>query len=117
MSGTGITNGTKIIAGALNYCVLLADSTIKCWGENAYGQLGNGTTTNSSSPVTVSGISNATDLTANGHLVQNRGVTCALLSDKGAKCWGANGQGQAGSGSTSTNSPYSLTTPTLLHGL
>ena len=117
VSVTGITNGTKIIAGALNYCVLLADSTIKCWGENAYGQLGNGTTTNSSSPVTVSGISNATDITANGHLVSNYGVTCALLSDKGAKCWGMNQEGQAGSGSRSTNSPYSLTTPTLLYGL
>jgi len=36
-------------------CVVLNDGTLQCWGDNSYGELGNGTTTDSSVPVTVTG--------------------------------------------------------------
>ena len=110
VSGTGITNGTKIVGGAGNYCVLLSDSTIKCWGSNERGQLGDGTTTEKLSPVTATGISNAIDISANGSEVPNDGVSCAILSDNSAKCWGVNNYGQVGIGTASTN----VTVPTLL---
>ena len=48
-----LANATQITAGAGHTCALLADHTIQCWGGNGYGQLGNGTTTNSATPVTV----------------------------------------------------------------
>ena len=48
-----LTNVIEVSCGWHHTCVLLSDRTIKCWGRNLNGQLGNGTTTNSSVPVTV----------------------------------------------------------------
>ena len=73
---------------------MLADSSVKCWGDNAYGQLGNGSTTSAlySAPVAASGITNAVDV------VTGKYHTGALLSDQTIKCWGANSSGQLGNG-------------------
>ena len=85
-------------------CALLADSTIECWGKNNYGQLGNGTTTDSSLPVTVTGITTATTIAIGD------GNTCALLTDKTIKCWGKNNYGQLGNGTTTDSSlPVTVT--------
>ena len=97
-------------------CVIISGGTMKCWDKNRNGEFGDGTTTQRNKPVSVSSISNVTDITANGHLVADYGLTCALLSDNGAKCWGVNGEGQAGSGSISPRF-QDLSTPTLLYGL
>jgi alpha-tubulin suppressor-like RCC1 family protein len=63
-------------------CALLADQTVSCWGFNAAGELGNGTTTNSATPVTVQGVNDATQI-ASGY-----DQTCALHSDGTVSCWG-----------------------------
>jgi len=83
---------------------VLVDGTAKCWGYNSSGQLGDGTTTNSNVPLTVSGIS--------GAVLVNGGYrsTCVMLVDGTAKCWGLNGYGQVGDGTT-TNP---RTTPVLV---
>ena len=46
-------------AGHFHSCAVLADATVRCWGSNSFGQLGDGTGTDSTSPVAVSGITTA----------------------------------------------------------
>ena len=53
-----------IAAGDYHTCALLSDGTARCWGNNSYGQLGDGTTTGRSTPVAVSGLSNAVAIAA-----------------------------------------------------
>jgi alpha-tubulin suppressor-like RCC1 family protein len=83
-------------------CAVLADSTAKCWGVNTSGQLGDGTTTNRSSPVPVSGLSNVLKIAV------GKNHSCALLKDSTVKCWGLNANGQLGDG---TNQSRLVPTP------
>ena len=80
----------QVSAGADYTCVLIFNHKVDCWGGNANGQLGNGTTARSTAPVSVSGVTNATAIATGGlH-------ACALLSDHKIKCWGDNSSGQLG---------------------
>lgn len=88
-----------IAAGAQHYLALCSDGTVVTWGVNSYGQLGNGTTTNSSVPVSVStaGVS-----ALNGKTVvaisAGREHSLALCSDGTMVSWGSNSWGQLGTG-------------------
>ena len=77
-------------------CGLSSTGRIWCWGRNASGQLGNGTTADQPTPVQVllpTGAT-ATDLfTGSDH-------ACALLTDSSAWCWGSNEEGEVGAGTT-----------------
>lgn len=85
---------TGLTAGSLHTCARLSDGTARCWGNNALGQLGDGSTLNRTSPTVVSGLANALTLVA-GDI-----HTCAVLGDGTARCWGANTSGQLGDGTT-----------------
>lgn len=50
---SALTNAKAVTAEGSVFCALFTDSTVKCWGNNDLGQLGNAATTNSSTPVTV----------------------------------------------------------------
>jgi alpha-tubulin suppressor-like RCC1 family protein len=79
----GISNAVDIAAKHSHTCALLDNGTIKCWGYNSSGQLGDGTTSTRRSPVLVSDISTATQV------VVEYNHTCAVLEDRTVKCWGA----------------------------
>ncbi len=79
-------------------CGVRSDGTVRCWGSNGSGQLGNGTTTQRSTPVAVTGVENAVAVAV--------GTThsCALLRSGRVWCWGANSSGQLGDGTTTNRS-------------
>ena len=84
-----------VSAGFLHSCAVLSSGDVKCWGDNSTGQLGDGTTTNRTDPVIVDGLAGSAVAVSAG-----QDHTCALLSTGGVECWGANGDGQLGDGTT-----------------
>jgi alpha-tubulin suppressor-like RCC1 family protein len=104
--GTGRTVKKIVLqssASSNSSCAILDDDTLRCWGGNAYGQLGDGTSgTNRTTPVA---INLGTGRTAkNVYMFANVNddsiSTCAILDNDSLKCWGYNGYGKLGVGDT-----------------
>lgn len=92
---SGLAAVAAVTAGGDHTCALTTGGGVYCWGANWYGQLGDGTTTSRSTPVSVAGL--GTGVTS---LSAGRSHTCAVSQEKGAQCWGFNGDGQLGNNST-----------------
>jgi len=94
----------QVVTGADHTCALLDDSTVKCWGYNAYGQLGRGTTDAIGDASGEMGDNlTAIDLGSGRTAVEiaaGKYHTCARLDNSSVKCWGRNDQGQLGQDST-----------------
>jgi alpha-tubulin suppressor-like RCC1 family protein len=89
---TGLTGVTAVSAGRAHGLALLSNGTVRAWGENQWGQLGNGTQTASPRPVTVSGLTGVTAIAAGGF------HSLALLKNGTVMAWGEDDTGQAAGG-------------------
>ncbi|MDM8531619.1 hypothetical protein QUF63_10645 [Anaerolineales bacterium HSG25] len=90
-----LTDVISITTGTSHSCALTNQGGVKCWGKNEHGQIGNNTTTDRTTPNSVSGLSRGVTAIAAGD-----SHTCALTTQGGVKCWGYNNYGQLGDGST-----------------
>ena len=102
LSAYGVTSHPTQIArsGSDHHCALMSDKTVKCWGSNTQGQIGDGTNTDRSIPLIVPSLNNVTSISA------GNGFTCSLISDGTLNCWGNNSSGQLGDATNnSRNSP------------
>lgn len=103
---TGLANGVaEIVAGGQHSCARLTSGGVKCWGDNQFGQLGDGTNTMRKVPTDVVGLSSGVAaISAVEH------YTCAQLTSGGVKCWGKNISGAVGDGTQANrNVPTDVT--------
>jgi serine/threonine protein kinase/alpha-tubulin suppressor-like RCC1 family protein len=91
MAGGGSIRFASIAAGASFTCALSAAGRASCWGANGTGQLGDGSSFDRTSPVSVVSGTFTSIAAGNSH-------TCALTADGDAYCWGRNTYGQLGDG-------------------
>jgi hypothetical protein len=93
---SGLSSGVAAIAaGGFHSCALTSAGAAKCWGRNADGAVGDGTTNLALVPVSVLGLSSGVVAIAAG-----ADSSCGVTSAGGAMCWGANLYGQLGDGTT-----------------
>lgn len=106
--GSNASCWISVDVGFRQACAVSAEGLAWCWGDDAYGKLGNDAAQDDHDvPVAVAGISNALDISAGGE------STCARLEDGKAMCWGRDTFGQLGDDAALDNK----STPAQVHGL
>ena len=108
---TRISQAAKALSGVASvvgqedsYCAVLTSGAVDCWGFNSFGQLGNGTTTNSDRPTAVKSVDGSSFLTGVSNVASGSfgygDSYCAVLTSGRVDCWGYNEDGQLGNGTT-----------------
>lgn len=106
VTGVG-TRALSVTTGTSHSCAVIKGGSIKCWGDNSAGQLGDGTLNDQLLPAAVVGLSApARFVSAGGR------QTCALVKGGAVNCWGRNAAGQLGNASTADS-----VTPVVAAGL
>lgn len=102
----------SVTTGGAHSCAVGDSGVVWCWGANEHGQLGNGSTVASPSPVAVVGLPGTVS-----QIAASRYSTCALLADRSVWCWGGNSQGELGDGTWDVADIAPRLTPTKVQNL
>ena len=95
-SSSNCVTASDVAVGHAYACAILSNRTVRCWGRNTEGQLGDGAFLDRYIPRPVPGLSAVSQIS----LSNSAGTTCARLADGTVRCWGNNLYGQVGDGST-----------------
>ena len=96
---SGLSDVVAIGSGIQHNCVLSSGGGVQCWGDGVSGVLGRGSSTDSWSPVAVTGLSSGVT-----QLSVGTAHTCAVTNTNGLKCWGNGSYGRLGDGTTNQKS-------------
>lgn len=117
-----LANVKSVSAGG-HVCAVTNNDNTYCWGYNSYGQLGDGTTVNSTTTVqvlkgqAVAGDYAGSYISSTSQVVTGQNHTCALTKNDNLYCWGYNSMGQLGDGSyNNTSSPVHVVKSTAESG-
>lgn len=91
---SGLSDAVVIGAGNIFTCALRKTGAVVCWGDNFFGQIGDGTNVDRDVPTPVSGLVDATKIAIGG------GHACAIRAGGAVECWGDDYYGQLGDGAT-----------------
>nr|BDT29959.1 hypothetical protein BHI3_34250 [Bacteriovorax sp. HI3] len=103
--GTGRTV-KSVAGGGESTCAILDDNSVKCWGDNSFGQLGLGGTNHRGDGANEMGDNLPTVNLGSGRyavkIASNGANFCAVLDDQSLKCWGRSTSGNLGIGNGSS---------------
>ena len=106
---SGVTHAVAISAGTTHTCAAMDDGTVRCWGDNQFGELGTGSTSPANGKVEkVKHLDHVIQIDAGSYF------TCALLSTGKVYCWGHSAYGALGDGDE-TNDRYTPTEVYISH--
>jgi alpha-tubulin suppressor-like RCC1 family protein len=112
-SGSGQLRGVaEVVAATFHSCARLTAGTVRCWGEDDFGELGDGSVADSAVPVAVQNPGGDDDLRNVTQIVGQGAHTCVRTTTGRARCWGLNAARQTGDGTTTNrNLPVEVRNP------
>ena len=93
----GLSDVVQISAGGIHTCALLSSGSVECWGDNTFGELGNGGLVSTVTPSIVGGLSGVTGISSGFN------SSCAITTRGTFNCWGTGDPGTPGSSSSIVN--------------
>ena len=106
-SGAGtVFSNTKLSNGLYHTCAILGNGSVSCWGEGDNGRLGNGATSDKTTPTLTSSLGAGRTAVA---ISGGTSHTCVILDNGLVSCWGNGGFGQLGNGGNSNSLTPTLT--------